>query len=406
MLLTSALLGCVSMKQHRSADTAPFDHETISVDGRSADLFFVEMDDQGWLHDRGQLERAYEHIVELGDTCAEPPPLIIAYAHGWSYSAREGDGNVAEMKESLAYLMTQTVERPRPIVGVYIGWRGKSWHSPFHVLSFWGRKEAAHRIGESGASSIINTLELAKRELIARRGTCDGTDPMLVVAGHSFGGAMIYSAYAQLLGERMRRLSVMDDSDAREEYMRSYTNLVVLFNPAFEAARFEHLTNIPADCEGKPCARMLMTVTSETDNATRKAFPFGRRFGTLWQSGSYRAGDSPPQGKANRTALGHFTPWITHELSLDETTEPEPGCASYRPELAPPLTPLPTVRFCGYELKTLEESIGVANPRLLNVRAVRQVLNKHGLAQNRDTLVRFGWDFIAHELVEHQKNQQ
>jgi hypothetical protein len=53
----------------------------------------------------------------------------------------------------------------------------------------------------------------------------------------------------------------------------------------------------------------LAIFTSKTDNATKIAFPLGRRASTLFEKHQ-----SASEAKANVTAVGHFTPYITHDL--------------------------------------------------------------------------------------------
>ncbi len=61
----------------------------------------------------------------------------------------------------------------------------------------------------------------------------------------------------------------------------------------------------------------LAIFTSETDDATKVAFPLGRRVSTLFEKTQ-----SGMQAKANVTAIGHFTPYITHDLIATGEKEP------------------------------------------------------------------------------------
>jgi len=130
----------------------------------------------------------------------------------------------------------------------------------------------------------------------------------LIVVGHSFGGALTYSALTPLLVERALQ---SDPVTHTQGAVRGFGDLVVLINPAFEAARFQVLygltTNRPTYLPDQSVN--LAIFTSKTDDATKVAFPIGRWFSTFWEK--CRDGG---QKKANRTAVGHFGPSTTHDL--------------------------------------------------------------------------------------------
>ena len=99
-------------------------------------------------------------------------------------------------------------------------------------------------------------------------------------------------------------------------------DLVVLINPAFEAARYtpiHEMSSARADqATQQPAA--LVVVTSESDSATRKFFRVGRKLSTL-----FKRGLTKEEKKQTRTAVGHYEPYRTHWM--------EP--ASSRGELLP-----------------------------------------------------------------------
>ena len=75
-------------------------------------------------------------------------------------------------------------------------------------------------------------------------------------------------------------------------------------------------------------------LTSETDFATKTAFPAGRIFTTLFethdtitreycrQSDTFKRQLTYKEGAADRTAAGHFDPFISHILTPAPNTEP------------------------------------------------------------------------------------
>jgi hypothetical protein len=93
--------------------------------------------------------------------------------------------------------------------------------------------------------------------------------------------------------------------------------MVVLINPAFEAARFETIQRLAATGKfpsGNHCT--LAVFTSKTDDATKIAFPLGRWVSTLFQT---YPKEQHGEGKGNVTAVGHFTPFINYDLQARDS---------------------------------------------------------------------------------------
>lgn len=264
-------------------------------------LGFVEFDDQGALHRPELKDGMMDRIRRLGE---QSPLLIVVFAHGWKHNASASDSNVVDFSRFLQRVALED-ERAcagqacakRRVVGVYLGWRGLSASvEPFKELSFWARKNRAHRVGTDGVMEVLADL----KEIDA--GDKQG---LLVLVGHSFGGAVIYTAVQQQL---MRDTAFLKSGSVARES----ADLVVLVNPAFEAARFQALQRRAATMPHSRTQRPILAVfTSRNDTATKTAFPLGRAFGTLFQSHV-----SAEQKQRNRTALGHYAPFVTHSLNL------------------------------------------------------------------------------------------
>ena len=128
---------------------------------------------------------------------------------------------------------------------MYVGWRGLSARvPPFKQLSFWSRKNVAHRIADGDLVELLIRVELFIRRLNAAN-----PDPsLLAVIGHSFGGTMVYAALANILKTRvLEALDRQDDPDSRASLVHGFGDLVVLINPAFEASLYAPLHEIAAD---------------------------------------------------------------------------------------------------------------------------------------------------------------
>ncbi|UNK48743.1 alpha/beta hydrolase [Lysobacter sp. S4-A87] len=264
-------------------------------------LGFVEFDDQGQLR-HPELKNAL--MARVRAEADAHPLLIVVFAHGWKHNAAASDSNVVDFGRLLQRIAVEDEKAcaghscaDRQVVGVFLGWRGLSASvEPFKELSFWTRKDRAQRVGSDGAMEVL--AELKKIE--------GGNDlGRMIIVGHSFGGALIYTAIQQQL---MRDTWYLN----RGSMARNAADLIVLVNPAFEAARFHALNRRAAGMTHPDSQRPILAVfTSRNDTATGRAFPVGRTLGTLFQSHT-----SDEQRRENRTALGHYTLFQTHDLNL------------------------------------------------------------------------------------------
>lgn len=263
-------------------------------------LGFVEFDDQGYLREPLLKDGLVRHLSSLSAT---RPLLVVVFAHGWKHNADPADGNVGAFSQLLLDLAAADAEgcantpcQSRQVVGVYLGWRGLSNRlEPFKTLSFWDRKGRAHRVGGDGVTEVL--AELAKINARDR-------ESRLVIMGHSFGGAVVYNAVNQML---IRDTAFLN----RDRVARNVADLIVLVNPAFEAARFNAIQRKASSftfvAKQKP---ILAIFTSEADTATKRAFPAGRALSTLFSE--HR---DARQRSQNIRAIGHYTPFQTHTLT-------------------------------------------------------------------------------------------
>ncbi|HID81015.1 MAG TPA: alpha/beta hydrolase [Chromatiales bacterium] len=357
-------------------------------------LGFIEFDDQGQLHQRSQMKAVTDH---LNTQIAHDDVLIVVFAHGWKHSAAPGDDNIATLRESLRRLsaLESAIAGDNPDVsarhvhGIYLGWRGASVTLPLiKELSFWDRKSTAHKVGFGGVTEVLARLEQVKetRDVLVE----GDSRTRLAVVGHSFGGAVIYSALSQLLMERSIDTygPTGQISDAR-----GFGNLVVLINPAFEAERFSALSNAANERRTYFSSQLpvLAVLTSESDKATKYAFPIGRWFSTLFEK--TRDVERPNavtqeteiinQRKANVSAVGHFEPYRTHYLDVapestrDETLTLEADIQQYYRTAASWENDKPgsIIKFAGSILERTENSVG-RNPYLV-IRVNQALIRNH-----------------------------
>jgi hypothetical protein len=296
---------------------------TRQCDSAPTCIVYVEFDDFGNPLNRAQLDSA----LATAEGAFEESATVIVYVHGWHNSAdpRVRDGEL-QMFKSLIATAPRMRARAGRILGIYVGWRGESipvrgagehpgtqgatkaitWIPS--QLTMWGRKAAAHRVGQAGAvvELFIRLAEMRRRSPESR----------LLVHGLSFGTAVIHSAVSTLLVQQIlqdaERSSGKCDArqSAKGESLVPWADLVLLINPAFEAMRLRPHLDI-ARARTYPCALppRLVVLTTEADWATGQAFPLGRYFSTLLDR--YADGQSVAQ---NKTAVGHYIPYITHQL--------------------------------------------------------------------------------------------
>jgi hypothetical protein len=328
-VLLLGFAGCVRQQQYRTKyDPTPYPsqlaaapHSTIEV-ATNYTLGYVEFDDQGWLFNKQQSEVI---TSEFSNESKTNGLLIVVYVHGWKHNASSEDDNVEMFHNHILsrlavmenFLSTNESRPPRRVVGVYVGWRGLSDKVPLvNNVSFWNRKNAAERVGHGAVIELLSQLEdlrnQSNRDNKSAITNHHRSVTKLLILGHSFGGDIVFSATAPVLTERM----VQNYEGTNAIPPKGLGDLVVLINPAFEAARFETLQRLATTKQfpaGTNCT--LAIFTSKADDATGLAFPAGRFFSALFQTHKNRE-----QRKANVTAIGHYDPYINYTLKV---TSPE-----------------------------------------------------------------------------------
>jgi hypothetical protein len=273
------------------------------------------------------------------------PAVVVSFVHGWKNDASVCNGNLSCFRDVLTILAKAEAhfagpgKQPRRVVGVYIGWRGGSIRAKgIKEATFWGRKHTAHVVGDNGAVTAIierlRTMVVKSREAQLRatpRTAFDTTS--LVFVGHSFGGALLYSAVATSLNGSVgaaiqkgtRATAAQADQATRQRMLTNAQpvisnepvrvptagDLVILVNPAMEASRFSNLNqtrNLRFDPRQVP---IFMTVASDADGAVGGFFPVGQAFATVARSARSRdIWFSMVKG------FGMYEPFHTHRIAL------------------------------------------------------------------------------------------
>ena len=165
-------------------------HQTFHgfMTGAPYELAIVEFDDQGRCYDRGQMDAVARRLDALAPF--DPPQagqdvILVAFVHGWKHDARSDDDNLTAFRA----LLSETVEyeksavapgaKPRPVIGVFVGWRGLSDYGLGDVVAdatFWGRQAAGQRVAVGSVRELFGRLRHYRNRQQKR-----GGNPLLVI---------------------------------------------------------------------------------------------------------------------------------------------------------------------------------------------------------------------------------
>lgn len=286
------------------------------------DLAFLEYSERGNAfsrpRERAVLRRIRSHAEDEG-------VVVITFVHGWRHNASEDDRDVNEFRRILENLGEQDTDRNgrrlngRRLIGVFVGWRGASLELPLlDLTTFWTRKAVAEEVGKGGITHTL--LQLDELDRPRKRNVS-------VVIGHSFGGAIVLSALAEVLAQRI----IDESSFGNNGTIRGIGDGVILLNPAVEANQILPVVEAALDRKtgySPEQNALLITISSDADRATHYAFPAGQTVGLLatWRQTDldrsyYKnedTGESVPlrEEDLDTTAVGNFAPLLTHRLTL------------------------------------------------------------------------------------------
>ena len=283
------------------------------------DLAFIEYTERGNAFDSRRVRKVLSQIAKKS---ADTGVVMVTFVHGWTHNAANDDRDVREFTKILRQLSgnPEDVLHGRRLVGVFVGWRGASIDAPYlELASFWERKAVAQEIGKGAVTEML--LELDR---------IDQTKPknVLVTIGHSFGGAIVLSALSEVLTQKII------GAEVRAE-VRGIGDGVILLNPAIEANQALPVVEAALNrdyVEGQEA--LLLTLSSDADNATHYAFPAGQTAGLLltWRQADLNRDyfvdrDSQTaiplrEEDLDTATLGNFAPFLTHRLTLEQKNMP------------------------------------------------------------------------------------
>lgn len=379
MTLRSGCVGLLALMLGLIASCSLYDeaYRTRPLDGAaqtSADytLKYIESDDRGWFWDPAQANDALSLVqsaTSQGDT------LVLLFIHGWHHSAACYDDNLEAFKRVLTNLraelgnqMYQTARglvnypatpKPVTIVGIYVGWRGRSLPGLLDYSTFWGRKSTAQRVGQGDLQEFMARLQWLYDDH-ARGPQQNGKPPPffgLVSIGHSFGGAVLLTSTARYFESELELANPQTGflhqqpkdapvSDAASQKapgaLRGFGDLVVLVNPAIEAAAYERINALSRSMTYSPTQAPVLVTFSATNDAPRRGlFTAGRAAGEVFTNAAPI--DDERERAAEHQALGVYdfaATGVTHTLTPTEkhtlvatqfSANPDPLCGDETP---------------------------------------------------------------------------
>jgi len=329
------LKGLAPVKMRPPAGIMPnAQHQTFHgfMTGAPYELAIVEFDDQGRCYDRGQMDGVAKRLEALAPEhgASAEDVILIIFVHGWKHDARSDDDNLTAFR----VLLKETVEyekgaaspgvKPRPVLGVFVGWRGLSDFGLGDVVAdatFWVRQAAGQRVA---TGSVRELLGRARHYRNRRRN--HGGNPLLLIVGHSFGGMIVYSALEQSL--------IQAASAPAGRMTPEFADLVLLVNPAIEGARYlpiYDLVNEPAfKARATKQLPVFLCAQAENDQPVGLVFPLGNAGHAIDEA---TIGDLEKRCVAH--ALGFVPEFRTHSLMGPVGNQPfvlnPPGSAQANP---------------------------------------------------------------------------
>ncbi|RZM18057.1 MAG: hypothetical protein EOO88_41705 [Pedobacter sp.] len=285
---------------------------TCNGPDRKTCLSYVEFDDFGRLFNRAQLNQALASAEKFA-SIKDPEGnglggVIVVYVHGWKHNAKNGDDDLDHFKDALqnvGELDEKVLGYNRRFMGIYVGWRGDSVTIPLvKNLTFWDRKITAHAVGNGAVFELFKQLTVIRNKYPTSR---------LVIVGHSFGTAVVYSAMEHQILSEIIESPPGSSQEIDMEKLTKRWDAIILVNSAFEAMQVRGQYAAARSREyAKGQLPYLIFVTSNADWATNYAFPAGRAFSTIFKK--YSDTDGVIGKEMNTTAIGHYIPFVTHQL--------------------------------------------------------------------------------------------
>ena len=328
LLILASLSGCAFYNKEFKVKQTDTDQYELKV---------VQVDDFGSFWDSDGANQTLKYIEEESK---KTNVSVVVFIHGWHHNAQECDDNLRDFqnlvlvplaknlhtKDRTDFRIQFTHDPNVKLIGIYIGWRGKSLPLPLDYLTMWGRKDTAERVGEGDVSEFLERLQRMYLRANAIKSDSIYKPYMgLVTMGHSFGGQVLLKAISkQMEFELAERACEMSDSTKPQIVKKFVTERVpidgfgdlnILLNPATEAYQFARIDNLYRQLTyPKSQTPQLVVFSAENDTARKVYFPLARM--VTWP---FRPGfKNDIQGDLWGTSLGVYPAQITHSLTRED----------------------------------------------------------------------------------------
>ena len=241
-------------------------------------LAFVELGEDGRLLQADQLARLKKSLQDNHD--AGKRNHVIMFVHGWRHDADLDNANVRTFRTLLNYSSSFVAERDdnAVVTGVYVGWRGRLFRERTTrsriedvIGAFLAAPTFPSRKKASEDKRVVERLFTLMNEIhgtLNRRASADAApgDSFMVV-GHSFGGNMIATAVQDPIKK------ALDDHTPGDEFVLPFADLIVLINPAAEAAKMNDLQREIRKSVGLPENKPSIDFTTAERQRFQTLFP-------------------------------------------------------------------------------------------------------------------------------------
>ena len=299
-----AVTGCFDDAASAQPVNGPPDQRP-SLDCRHSQykMAFIEFDQQGNAFDPNQEAAAQKLLAREKARVQGGKIITVVYVHGWKNNASEAppgekpkdvekfQGALLELGYRAGKAAKEAGTAPVPVVGIYVGWRGKTLMGPdwFNFVSLWGRRNTANRVGRGAdLAAILNRI-------IETTNGSDGGSRVLMI-GHSFGARVLEHAIETkkiTLFDTIRAggvvnprvdlvLYVNSANDSRLTMARVQelqASRVEVRHPDFDAAecsnRAPSAAGVDDELRAARCRDypLLVAITSKGDLATKRLLP-------------------------------------------------------------------------------------------------------------------------------------
>jgi hypothetical protein len=307
-----------------------FPQEHSSFDPASD--FVIQVDDYGSFWDKEVPARALKRIA---DDSQSKNTIVALFIHGWHHNANADDENARDFAKSLRMIRQKLDDNVNgkpgiyrqsrlsltdigdvTVIGIYVGWRGKSLPMPLNYLTFWGRKATAERVGDGDLREFLLRLNRIYLERNAPRAENSKRPFMGMISfGHSFGGQALFKAVSSTIESELIAATSNVDGTQRVRLptpLKGFGDMTVLINPALEAFQYQRIHSlnklVAYDRRQTP---LLLVLSSETDFARQIFFPLGRTINAMFRA-PFRAN----QRDQWTQALGEYEPQRTHSVEI------------------------------------------------------------------------------------------